>query len=60
MCLQLKGTAKGIPFVYFGYYFSNSGGTTQLVCFTTMALLKDQKSEMELFLNGLVTVGNRD
>ena len=51
--LEMSGTMQGIKFVYFGYYFSNEKGTTQIVCYTAKSLLKDYQADFEDFLNGI-------
>jgi len=52
LCLELKGTIKGIKFVYFGYYYSCEGGTVQLLTYTSQQLYASNKKAMEDFLNG--------
>jgi hypothetical protein len=55
-CLQMSGTASGIKFTYFGYYYSDESGTIQLVCFTGKSLMKAYQKDFEELLNGLVTI----
>ncbi len=52
--LQMDGTLKGIPFTYFGYYYSNKKGTVQLICYTSQSLVAEYKSSLFELLNGLV------
>ncbi len=54
--VEMSGTMQGIKFVYYGYYFSNEKGTTQLVCYTAKNLLKDYKIDFDDLLNGLAEV----
>jgi hypothetical protein len=54
--LEMSGTIQGIKFRYMGYYFSNEKGTTQLLSYTTEAMYKDARNELETFLNGLVVI----
>jgi hypothetical protein len=54
--LTMSGTIKGIKFRYMGYYFSNERGTIQLLSYTTEAMYKDARRELETFLNGLVVI----
>ena len=56
LMLQMNGTADGIKFSYFGYYFSNAKGTVQLVTYTSQGLFNEMMNEAEELLNGLVTV----
>jgi hypothetical protein len=51
--LEMSGTMQGIKFVYYGYYFSNEKGTTQMVCYTAKNLLKDYQMDFDDLLNGL-------
>jgi hypothetical protein len=51
--LQMSGTMQGVKFVYYGYYYSNENGTTQLVCYTGTKLLDEYKADFEEFLNGM-------
>ena len=54
--MEVSGTMQGIKFVYFGYFFSNEKGTTQLVCYTAKSLLNEYKTDFEDILNGLRVV----
>ena len=54
LMLQMNGTIQGIKFVYYGYYYSNSSGTVQLMTYTGQNLLNDYLEEVESFLNGIV------
>jgi hypothetical protein len=56
LCLELQGTIKGIKFTYFGYYYSNSNGTVQLLSYSTEQYFGRIQKELENFLNGLVEV----
>lgn len=56
LCLQFKGTIKGIKFVYYGYYYSNANGTIQMIGYTSQQKFESLKSEIENFLNGLVEI----
>ncbi len=53
--MEFKGTIKGINFIYHGYYYSNSSGSTQLLTYTAVNTVAKYKSEMDDFLDGLVT-----
>lgn len=56
LMLQMNGSARGIDFVYFGYYFSNENGTVQLLTYTAKNMFDTYYEEMEDFLNGFVLV----
>jgi len=58
LCVEIKGTVKSMKVIYFGYYYSDASGMTQLTSYTSESLFEGQKSEMETFLNGLVKVSN--
>ena len=53
--MQINGTIQGVNFIYNGYYFSNSSGSTQLVAYTAANAVAKYKPEINDFLNGLVT-----
>lgn len=50
--MEVDATVRGINFVYFGYYYSNESGTTQLLGFTAKNLLEKHKKEILELLNG--------
>jgi hypothetical protein len=52
--MQMSGTLQGMRFTYFGYYYSNSNGTIQLMTYTSENLMNDYLDDIELFLNGFV------
>ncbi len=52
--LQMNGTAQGVKFAYFGYYFSNSNGTVQFITYTSQNLLNSYVKNCEELLNGMV------
>ena len=56
LLMQMNGTIKGVKFSYYGYYFSNPGGTVQLLTYTTQDLINSQLANAEDFLNGVVIV----
>ena len=53
IAMEIIGTIQGIKFHYYGYYYSNSKGTTQLLTYTSDNLFGKYKGEAEQFLNGL-------
>ncbi len=54
LMMQLEGTLQGIKFDFYGYYFSTSQGSVQLVTWTVKDLFSSQQMEMENLLNGMV------
>jgi hypothetical protein len=56
LTLQMSGTIEGIKFTYFGYYYSNSSGTIQLITYTGSSLFNQYSASIEKFLNGFVTL----
>ena len=57
--LEMTGTMQGIKFFYYGYYFSNDGGTVQFVTYSSQNLLATFKSDIEELLNGLVEINEQ-
>jgi hypothetical protein len=56
LLLQLNGTIQGIKFSYYGYYYSNTNGTVQILTYTSQSLLDSYKPESEKLLNGFVEI----
>ena len=54
LMMQMAGTVDGVKFMYYGYYYSNSKGSVQLITYTGENLFDRNYSDMEFFLNGLV------
>ena len=54
LLLHMNGIIQGIKFSYYGYYYSNSNGTVQLITYTSQNLLEGFKSKIEDLLNGIV------
>jgi hypothetical protein len=50
--MEMQGTIQGANFTYFGHYFSNSSGTTQLLVFTGTSLTETYKGDIQNILNG--------
>jgi hypothetical protein len=53
--MEMEGTLQGMNITYFGYYYSDTSGSTQFVVYTGTNLVKKYKAEIDDFLNGLVT-----
>ena len=56
LMLQMSGTIQGMRFTYYGYYYSNSNGTIQLLTYTGENLFNNYLNDIEEFLNGLVEI----
>ena len=54
LMLQMGGTIQGMKIVYYGYYYSNSKGTVQLLTYTGQNLFAEYLPVIEMFLNGFV------
>lgn len=54
LMMQMGGTIQGTKFRYYGYYYSNSSGSIQLIAYTGENLFDTYKKDIEQFLNGLV------
>jgi hypothetical protein len=54
--LQFEGTAQGIPFHWYGYYYTGKGGTIQVITFAGASLFDGFKTDFEDLLNGLQAV----
>jgi hypothetical protein len=52
--LKMEGTVETLKFSYLGYYYSSKKGTIQFLTATTQNLLKENQSDMEELLNGMV------
>lgn len=53
LLLRMEGTADGVKFTFFGYYFGGPQGTIQLVTWTSQNLFNELRPELESFLDGL-------
>ena len=54
LMMQMSGTIQGMRFTYYGYYYSNTNGTIQLLTYTGENLFPNYRNDIEEFLNGLV------
>lgn len=52
LMLQMSGNLQGMSIMYFGYYFSSSYGSIQLITYTSKPLMAEYEKEAEKFLNG--------
>lgn len=52
--LQIDGTFSGIPFRYYGYYWTGNAGTLQVVTFTSQNLFSEVAEDFTALLNGVV------
>ncbi len=56
LCLTMKATVEGIPFTYYGYYYSGPAGSIQVITVTGQNLFEEFKPDLEKFLNGFVVL----
>ena len=56
MLMQMVGTIQGMRITYYGYYYSNSNGTIQLLTYTGEELFNDYLDTIESFINGFVEI----
>lgn len=59
LAMQMEGSIQGIPFTYYGYYFSGPQGSVQLLTYTGSNLFAEYKREFEAFLDGLTPAASR-
>lgn len=52
--LQMSGTVKGIPFVYYNYYHAGPVGSIQIISYTSKNLFEENKADFADLLNGLL------
>ena len=50
--MEMTGTIQSIKFKYFGYYYSDSTGSTQFLSYTGANLEKKYSADIQAFLNG--------
>ncbi len=53
--IEMAGTIEGKETTYFGYYYSDTYGSTQYLAYTATELVSKYKREIDDFLNGLDT-----
>ncbi|XOV91796.1 MAG: hypothetical protein ACFHWX_16485 [Bacteroidota bacterium] len=56
LMMQMTGTIQGMKFTYCGYYYSSEGGAVQLLTYTGTNLFDSYLGDIELLLNGFVTL----
>jgi hypothetical protein len=56
LLLQMKGSAEGVKFTYYGYYYSNPKGTVQFLTYTAQNLFDNYLKDIEDFVNGFVVL----
>lgn len=54
MALKINGSVEGIPFTYYGYYWTGEAGTLQCIAFTGRNLFNEFSKDITELLNGLV------
>jgi hypothetical protein len=50
--LRMEGTASGLQFTYFGYYYGGKAGTIQVLTYTGSTLFDEYRGDFEALLNG--------
>lgn len=58
--LEMQGSYHNLPVTYYGYYFANDYGTIQLLIVGLTKIIKDNLTEVEMLLNGLVELERED
>lgn len=51
--MKMTGTIMGIPFEYYGYYYSGNAGTIQFLTYTSANLAPQYQADLDELLNGL-------
>lgn len=54
LCMQMSGTTSGIPFTYFGYYYTDEERSIQFLTFTGANRYEVVQPQFEALLNGLM------
>lgn len=50
--LKLASTSKGIPLIYYGYYYGGKAGTVQVLTYTGANLITEYDKDFLDFLDG--------
>jgi hypothetical protein len=50
--IEMSGLVQGIDLTYYGYYYSDESGSSQILTYTSRQLVEKYKPVMEAFLNG--------
>jgi hypothetical protein len=50
--LEVEGTISGVPFAYYGHYYSGPVGTIQLIGFTSRKLMNEYRTSIERLVSG--------
>ena len=54
LCQEYQGTVEGVPIVYLGHFYSDSGGTVQILGYTTLNLIEELRDTVGQFVAGFV------
>jgi hypothetical protein len=54
LMLHMEGKSQGVSFFFYGYYYSNENGTTQLVAYSSKPLFDSYYGDIQELLNGIV------
>jgi hypothetical protein len=52
--MRINGTVEGIPFTYYGYYWTGDAGALQAIAFTGQNLFDEYRQDFVNLLDGLV------
>lgn len=53
LAMKIEGTTSGIPFIYYGYYYTGKMTSLQVVTYTSQELFPQYEEELTKFLSGL-------
>ncbi|MBD3360737.1 hypothetical protein GF366_02970 [Candidatus Peregrinibacteria bacterium] len=53
LAMKIRGTIEGIPFQYYGYYYTGEEGSIQFVTYTGLSLFDEYEDDMTELLEGL-------
>ncbi len=56
LMMQMQGTIQSIPFVYFGYFYTDGENTIQIITYSFRSAFDKYFHEFEVLLNGLDTL----
>jgi hypothetical protein len=54
VAMRIEGTIQGIPFTYYGYYWTGKAGSLQVITYTGQNLFNEFESDFTKLLNGVV------
>jgi hypothetical protein len=60
LLIESNATVEGVSITYVNYYYSDTASTIQFLTFAPNNIINKYKNELEVLLNGLVTIGEND